>query len=66
MMSGLMKMAIILTTLTFLSACSTTPREKRVRDTLDCTKELMDHDANIRDSYKVCRDLLKRSGGKLK
>lgn len=56
-MNGLTKTVIILTIFTFLSGCASTPREKRIQRTLDCTKNLIEYDAATLDAYEICKDL---------
>lgn len=56
-----MKQLTIILVCLSLASCASTPREKRKEETLDCVKDLVDHDGSLRDAYGVCKDLY-RSG----
>lgn len=42
-----------------LSACSSTPIEKKRRDVVECTKQLIEYDAETLEAFEVCRQVYK-------
>lgn len=40
-----------------LTACATTPMEKRREDILNCVKDLKQNDSETLDAFEVCRQV---------
>jgi len=43
----------------FIVGCSSTPLEKKRKNTIECVKDLMENDAETLDAFSVCRTVYK-------